>query len=154
LVARIRLDQSARHHHPKPDGTGPSWLTLLGHMKDSLWSVDLLRCESVALRTYWILLAMTNTLDGLSDLEFKLASSTVWRFAGCSNRRFEDKYSEVSEFRSRSAVPVSSVVWISFYSGTGRTWKCLEQSKFGSQRDSFSNRRIAYMRCWSEAQPR
>src|SRR5215469_2104106 len=30
---------------------GPSWLTFLGHMKDSLWSMDLFRCESASLRT-------------------------------------------------------------------------------------------------------
>ena len=39
-------------HHPQTDGNGPSWLTFLGHMKDSLYSIDLFRCESVALRTY------------------------------------------------------------------------------------------------------
>jgi putative transposase len=27
-------------------------------MKDSLWSVDLFRCESVALQTYWVLVVM------------------------------------------------------------------------------------------------
>jgi putative transposase len=27
-------------------------------MKDSLWSIDLFRCESMALRTYWVLLVM------------------------------------------------------------------------------------------------
>jgi putative transposase len=48
----------ALHYRPAPDGSGPSWLTFLGHMKDSLWSVDLLRCESVALRTYWVLVVM------------------------------------------------------------------------------------------------
>jgi putative transposase len=48
----------ARHYGPEPDGGGPSWLSFLGHMKDSLWSVDLLRCESVALRTYWVLVVM------------------------------------------------------------------------------------------------
>src|SRR5437016_14250219 len=41
-----------------PDSGGLSWLTFLGQMKDSLWSVDLLRCESVALRTYWVLVVM------------------------------------------------------------------------------------------------
>src|SRR5262249_12534774 len=46
------------HHQPVPNGDGPSWLTFLGHMKDSLWSLDLLRCESVALRTYWVLVVM------------------------------------------------------------------------------------------------
>jgi len=46
------------HYRPSPDADGPSWLTFLGHMKDSLWSLDLLRCESVALRTYWVLVVM------------------------------------------------------------------------------------------------
>jgi putative transposase len=48
----------ARHYGPERDGGGPSWLSFLGHMRDSLWSVDLLRCESVALRTYWVLVVM------------------------------------------------------------------------------------------------
>jgi putative transposase len=46
------------HYRQKPSGGGPSWVTFLGHMKDSLWSVDLIRCESVALRTYWVLVVM------------------------------------------------------------------------------------------------
>ena len=43
---------------PRTDADGPSWLTFLGHAKDSLWSTDLFRCESVALRTYWVLVVM------------------------------------------------------------------------------------------------
>jgi putative transposase len=46
------------HYRPKPDSGGPSWLTFLGHMKDSLWSIDLFRSESVTLRTHWILVVM------------------------------------------------------------------------------------------------
>ncbi len=34
-----------------PGGGGPSWLTVIGHAKDSLWSVDLFRCESILLKT-------------------------------------------------------------------------------------------------------
>jgi putative transposase len=48
----------ALHYRSSPDLDGPSWLTFLGHMKDSLWSLDLFRCESAALRTYWVLLVM------------------------------------------------------------------------------------------------
>jgi hypothetical protein len=33
----------AHHYQPSPSGTGPSWLTFLGHFKDSLWSIDLFR---------------------------------------------------------------------------------------------------------------
>jgi hypothetical protein len=45
----------AAHYKPGPDSSGPSWLTFIGHMKDSLWSIDLFRCESLTLRTHWIL---------------------------------------------------------------------------------------------------
>jgi transposase InsO family protein len=48
----------ALHYHPTSNSGGPSWLTFLGHIKDSLWSIDLFRCESVALRTYWVLIVM------------------------------------------------------------------------------------------------
>jgi len=39
-------------------GGGPSWLTFIGHMKDSLWSVDLFRCESITLKNHWVLVLM------------------------------------------------------------------------------------------------
>lgn len=48
----------AARYKPEPDSAGPSWLTILGHAKDSLWSLDLFRCESVALRTHWVLVVM------------------------------------------------------------------------------------------------
>jgi putative transposase len=48
----------AAGHWPAPDSTGPSWLTVLGHAKDSLWSLDLFRCESAILRTHWVLVVM------------------------------------------------------------------------------------------------
>jgi putative transposase len=46
------------HYRPEPDSGGPSWLTFLGHTKDSLWSCDLFRCESATLRTHWVLVVM------------------------------------------------------------------------------------------------
>jgi putative transposase len=48
----------ANHYRPGQDSGGPSWLTFLGHLKDSLWSVDLFRCESATLRTHWVLVVM------------------------------------------------------------------------------------------------
>ena len=48
----------AKHYRPEPGSQGPSWLTFLGHSKDSLWSVDLFRCESLILRTHWVLVVM------------------------------------------------------------------------------------------------
>jgi hypothetical protein len=46
------------HYRPESDSGGPSWLTFLGHTKDSLWSCDLFRCESATLRTDWVLVVM------------------------------------------------------------------------------------------------
>ena len=45
----------ATHYRPAPHSGGPSWLTFLGHAKDSLWSIDLFRCESAILRSHWVL---------------------------------------------------------------------------------------------------
>ena len=49
----------AKYYKPRPDtGGGPSWLSFIGHAKDSLWSVDLFRCESITLKTHWVLVVM------------------------------------------------------------------------------------------------
>ena len=48
----------AEHYRPGSDDNGPSWLTFLGHTKDSLWSIDLFRCESILLKSHWVLLIM------------------------------------------------------------------------------------------------
>src|SRR6266403_4662538 len=48
----------AAHYRPERRDSGPSWLTLLGHAKESLWSLDLFRTESILLRSYWVLVVM------------------------------------------------------------------------------------------------
>ena len=48
----------AIRYRPEPGGGGPSWLTFLGHTKDSLWSIDLFRCESILLKSHWVLVVM------------------------------------------------------------------------------------------------
>ena len=45
----------AKYYCSNPGNNGPSWLTFIGHMKDSLWSVDLFCCESIILKTHWVL---------------------------------------------------------------------------------------------------
>jgi hypothetical protein len=51
-VVRRILQQ---HCPPGPNSNGPSSLTDLAHAKDSLWSLDLFRCESITLRSCWVL---------------------------------------------------------------------------------------------------
>jgi transposase InsO family protein len=64
LAFDIRIDKDVvrriltARYPPQPDSVGPSWLTFIGHMKDSLWSLDLFRCESATLRTHWVLVVM------------------------------------------------------------------------------------------------
>lgn len=54
LVRRVL----ARHYRPIPGGGGPSWLTFFGHSRDSLWSTDLFRCESLRLTTHWVMVVL------------------------------------------------------------------------------------------------
>jgi putative transposase len=49
LAIHYKLDHSNR---------GPSWLTTIGHAKDSLWSIDLFRCESILLKSNWVMVVM------------------------------------------------------------------------------------------------
>jgi transposase InsO family protein len=49
----------AKHYPPTDTGAnGPSWLTFIAQTKDSLWSLDLFRCESILLRSHWVLVVM------------------------------------------------------------------------------------------------
>ncbi len=53
VVRRILL----KHYKPNYPG-GPSWITFLSNTKDSLWSIDLFRCESIHLKSHWVMLAI------------------------------------------------------------------------------------------------
>ena len=53
-----RLPRAVETLSPASGGTGPSWLSFIGHTTDSLWSVDLFRCESIVLQSYWVLVVM------------------------------------------------------------------------------------------------
>ncbi|MEZ4744371.1 MAG: transposase [Bdellovibrionota bacterium] len=54
VVRRVLI----KHYRPKGGVSGPSWLTFIGMMKDSLWSMDLFVCESSTLKTHWVLVIM------------------------------------------------------------------------------------------------
>ena len=64
LIFDVEIDKDvvrrvlARHYRPEPGSNGPSWLTFLGHSKDSLWSVDLFRCKSLILKSHWVMVVM------------------------------------------------------------------------------------------------
>ena len=54
VVRRILI----RYYRPEPGGAGPCWLSVIGQARDSLWSVDLFRCESIVLQSYWVMVVM------------------------------------------------------------------------------------------------
>ena len=61
----IEIDKDVVHRvlgqHYRPDdvgSNGPSWSALIAQSKDSLWSLGLFRCESIVLRSYWVLVVM------------------------------------------------------------------------------------------------
>jgi len=53
----VRRILAKRYGPPLSGESGPSWLTFFAQTKDSLWSVDLFRCESILLRSHWVLVA-------------------------------------------------------------------------------------------------
>src|SRR5262245_41042175 len=91
----------AQHHRPMPTEGGPSWLTFIGHVKDSLWSLDLFRCESVALRTY-----LGTGRDGPIHAQNHRVWNSGWRrrwhgaLPDVQAGHSRCKPSEISEFRS------------------------------------------------------
>jgi len=54
----VRRVLATRHDPDHPGASGPSLLTFLSQTKDSLWSVDLFRCESILLRSHWVLVVI------------------------------------------------------------------------------------------------
>tara|TARA_R110001592_G_scaffold357416_1_gene660452 strand:+ start:6865 stop:7734 length:870 start_codon:yes stop_codon:yes gene_type:complete len=64
LAFGLKLDKDivrrilASHYKSDPSNRGPSWLTTIGHAKDSLWSLDLFRCESIVLKSHWVMVVM------------------------------------------------------------------------------------------------
>ncbi len=72
----------AKHYRPAPGADGPSWLRFMAQFKDSLWSVDLFRCESILLKSYWVTVVMdvfTRRLIGFGIQHADLDGGSVCR---------------------------------------------------------------------------
>jgi hypothetical protein len=73
----------AKHYRPEAGNDGPSWLSFIGHMKDSLWSVDLFRCESILLCSHWVMVVMdvfTRRIIGFGVERADLCGALCWMF--------------------------------------------------------------------------
>ena len=96
----------ARHYRPGSGTEGPSWLSFIAHMKDSLWSVDLFRCESILLKSYWVMVVMdvfTRRIVGFGIEAGSIDGISVCRMFGAHLRQ---SATQACEHRSRSAVPL------------------------------------------------
>jgi len=86
----------AVHFRPELGSSGPSWLTFLGHTKDSLWSADLFRCESLTLRTHWVLVVMdqfTRRIIGFGIHSGIVDGTALWQmFRQAIRRKLLPKY--------------------------------------------------------------
>jgi transposase InsO family protein len=72
----------AKHYRPGAGTDGPSWLSFIGHMKDSLWSVDLFRCASILLRSHWVMVVMdvfTRRIIGFGVEHADLCGASICR---------------------------------------------------------------------------
>jgi putative transposase len=78
VVRRILI----QHYRPEPGGDGPSWLSVIGQARDSLWSVDLFCCESILLQSYWVMVVMdifTRRIIGFGVVAANLDGAGVCR---------------------------------------------------------------------------
>ncbi|MDH3289337.1 MAG: integrase core domain-containing protein, partial [Betaproteobacteria bacterium] len=75
-----------------PPGNGPSWLTALAHAKDSLWSLDLFRCESILLQSCWVMVIIdvfSRRFIGFAVARGDVGGPTVCRMFNCA--RFQHR---------------------------------------------------------------
>jgi len=69
------------------DSHGTSWLSFLAHTRDSLWSVDLFRCESILLQSHWVMLVMdvfTRRIIGFGVERANIDGVSVCRMFNCA----------------------------------------------------------------------
>jgi transposase InsO family protein len=78
----------AKHYRPGDTSSdGPSWLSFIAQTKDSLWSMDLFRCESILLRSHWVLVVMdvcTRRLVGFGVERAYIDGVSVCRMFNCA----------------------------------------------------------------------
>jgi hypothetical protein len=98
------------HLRPESGKSGPSWLTFLSHTKDSLWSADLFRLESLKLRTHWVLVLMDQYARRI--IGFGIHRGVVDGAALCRNVPAGDKaeiFTQLSQHRQRSLISIPSI---------------------------------------------
>lgn len=71
-------------------------MSFLGHVKDNLWSIDLFKCESISLRSHWVLIVMeqwSRQIVGFSVHTGPIGGPTVCRmFNHATAAKIKPKY--------------------------------------------------------------
>ena len=87
-VFGVNLDKDSlrrvleKHYRTSPSSDGPSWLSFIAQCKDSLWSMDLFRCESILLQSHWVMIVMdvfTRRLVGVGVASAPIDGMSVCR---------------------------------------------------------------------------
>ena len=107
------------HYKPSPNSQGPSWLNLLGHSKDSLWSMGLFQAESINLKTHWILVVMDHLLFwNARDLQNKLNLFQAYYNEHRTNLGINGAFpSEKASGRNPPTVDITDFSWNSHCNG-------------------------------------
>jgi hypothetical protein len=71
----------ANYYRLWPGSGGPCWLTVTGNMRDSIWSIERFRCESITLKTHRILVLMDQFTRRI--ISFGVHMGTVDAIARC-----------------------------------------------------------------------
>lgn len=54
----VRRILHKHYKHLPGNNDGPSWLTSFANIRDSLWSIDFFKCESILLKSHWVMVIM------------------------------------------------------------------------------------------------
>jgi hypothetical protein len=79
-VVRRVINKYYKSRVPISPDDGSSWLTFLGHAKNSLWSVDMFYCESILLQSHWVMVVMdqfTRRIIGFSVCKGAMKSADL-----------------------------------------------------------------------------
>ena len=161
----------AAHYKPEPSDQDPSWLTTLDHTKDSLWSIDLFRCESTLLKSHWIMVVMdqyTRRIIGFSVHAGTVDGPTLCRMFNAADagqpwpirvsadndplfqyRQWKANLSilEIEEIKSLPYAPMSHL-FVERLTGSVRR-ELLDQTFFWTQTD-LENKLRAYQQYFNE----
>ena len=161
-----------KYYKNNPENKGPSWLTFLGHAKDSLWSIDLFKAESIHLKSHWIMVIMdqfTRRIIGFASHQGHLtgidccclfnkiiSKQSLPKYLSCDNDPLFQFYRwqanlrilDIEEIKSVPYVPVSHP-FVERLIGSIRR-ELLDRTFFWNERD-LQNKLEAFQKYYNEA---